>query len=334
MSKSPENIGTINLLGPGAYETIEYFRNNQKPARKWQIINNKRLPLPPTIPSHNNRYGYRADQNGDLVAIKPHIDNSSIIDEQIPLEKRYKGINWSKNKLKRLGASQLSNIGPGYYDVKIANYIRKKMIKLRKHTPTRERQECGSLLSGENTTANLNDYLHQAQSLNHKRNALPFGTQSNRFKPANSACSHLGPGLYSPYEKIIKRKQCTQRNDLKIEKEIVGSPGPGMYEHISISNIYRKISPSKCSAFGSSEKRFLIAEKKALGHSYNTTSDTLQTRQLNSDAHVQNDKRNYKYIGSVIEKFKKLKIKNKIEIELKDTINLPDIQKTAEIKPN
>jgi hypothetical protein len=255
-----------------------------------------------------------------------HPKNDDSIENQInKLNKKYRGLDWSKSAHTRLAVSQLSNIGPGYYESCQTAFIRKKMRKRKginyiMLNSAKEKQENFKASINESPTDQT-----EIEYLPPPKKPFNFGSLSERFK--NSKCSHLGPGIYHPHEIQIQRRRCIT---LKVKNRFAKreeSPGPGMYNNVEVKDIYKKSSPTVKGAFGSSEKRFIPKVKKLhpliLSDMHKSTS--LENRGKKIKGSPNNNSSNQKYISSILNKFKVLKVYSK-EKETANAVSLPKLQ--------
>lgn len=80
--------------GPGSYNLPANWndKKGQKQKTEWTAVNWMRMPSAPSIPSHNQIFGYEEKPNGELVM--------------------------QKNPEKVFAGSQVDSVGPGHYEIK------------------------------------------------------------------------------------------------------------------------------------------------------------------------------------------------------------------------
>jgi len=119
-------------LGPGRYVPEDNWVKDGRiaPKAEFQQVQWQRAPNPPSIPSHNNVFGYEETKSGDLKRQKnPEKVTTGVKNDivgpgqySIPgsFENSKKGTLKWKNKSKRFKSSKSKTgqaIGPGYYQV-------------------------------------------------------------------------------------------------------------------------------------------------------------------------------------------------------------------------
>jgi len=212
------------MKGPGSYNvTAVSMKSFQKcrPKVEWQQMAVLRLPNAPSIPSHNNVFGYEETTEGELIQQQnpekiftgTHGDTVGPGQYEVKyIRAKSTGINWHSSKVKRpmltSSATQQSLIGPGSYNTTktptkkprgtscfISN-VPKLAIKERPRTPDEDEES---------------DYNSPGPGYyNPKRGAFQervmpgpvqqFGSTAPRFvQSKNMSNSNLGPGQYGDF---------------------------------------------------------------------------------------------------------------------------------------
>lgn len=126
-----EKIKSNQNLGPGRYVPSDTWIKEPKrhPRTEFRPVEWQRTPNPPSIPSHDNVFGYEETKTGDLKRQKnPEKVISGIKQDRVgpghynlPDSLNRKGtVKWKKNKHGRFNGSQTGknvNIGPGHYKI-------------------------------------------------------------------------------------------------------------------------------------------------------------------------------------------------------------------------
>lgn len=126
--------GNKNLnIGPGSYNppnaSVKSFQSS-KPKIEWQQMAVLRLPNAPSIPSHNNVFGYEETMDGELIQQQnpEKVYSGSRGDSVGPgqyemknLVNRNTGTNWHSSKVNRpiftARGAKNNMIGPGSYEI-------------------------------------------------------------------------------------------------------------------------------------------------------------------------------------------------------------------------
>lgn len=269
-SKVPRfNANKKNLnpnLGPGRYvpqsEWIKESKRPQKP--EFQQIQWQRAPNPPSIPSHDNVFGYEETKAGDLKKQKnPEKIITGVKEDRVgpgqynipeAIGKTKKGVvKWKKANKK---ASKQDNVGPGHYQVE-----KNMMFPIYKY-----KQSSVFASNVERATS--------VQVKKRQKNKLPVG----KTRPITA------------YHNVLREKMGYVDTELSSDSD-VEQPGPGYYisnENVTAFNPKRV--PQRQQFFGSTVARFedKIKSKAKVGpgsYNYDNVSASAATR---ASSHYQN----------------------------------------------
>lgn len=182
-----------------------------------------RLPNAPSIPSHNNVFGYEETTEGQLIQQQnpEHVFSGTHGDTVGPGYYEIKdtrihktGTNWHASKVKRpiftSGVTQQSFIGPGSYDITKASSkkmrgtscfvsnVPKSTMKERPRTPDKDEDE-----ESDDNSPGPGYYNPKAGAFQERTMPGPiqqFGFTAARFtQPKNQTANSIGPGQYGDF---------------------------------------------------------------------------------------------------------------------------------------
>lgn len=232
-----ENKKTNLNLGPGRYVPNDsWMRDSKKmPKTEFKPVEWQRTPNPPSIPSHDNVFGYEETKTGDLKRQKNPEKITSGVKQDIvgpghynvseSLNKNQKGIvKWKKNKSKRFKqkSNKQPSLGPGHYQVE-----KTEIFPIYKYKPT-------------SVFASRVERATSVQVKKRQRNNLPVG----RTRPITA------------YQNVIRQHTDFVGADLESDDD-GDNPGPGYYNsHTALTAFNPKHVPQRQQFFGSTVARF------------------------------------------------------------------------------
>lgn len=224
-------------LGPGRYDPEENWVKNGKNAPKahFQAIQWERPPNAPSIPSHDNVFGYEETKAGVLKKQKnPEKVTTGVKEDRVgpgqyelpnALANTKKGtVQWKKAKGRRFKSGkqkQVEVIGPGHYQV--------------------EKTDIFPI------------YKYKQSSVFASRVERATSVQVKKRKRANLVVGQTRP--ITAYQHLTKPKIDHFEDDLSSDEDNKG--GPGYYvNHENISSFNQKVVPPTKQFFGSTVARF------------------------------------------------------------------------------
>lgn len=225
-------VNSLNKrIGPGSYDLDNGLSKSSrinKPRVEWQQMAVVRLANPPSIPSHNNVFGYEENLDGELVQ-QPNPDkvftgaHSDTVGpgqyEVKGMTTRKTGTNWHSSKVSRLMFTETeaknNKVGPGTYDTikaigtsqqkmkgtssftsavpKSTLYIKERPSKLEEDEEYEDPPGPGS----------YNPKVAAFEQRQFPSSIQQFGATASRFGKSNVLGSNLGPGQYSEVKHYV-----------------------------------------------------------------------------------------------------------------------------------
>lgn len=224
-------------IGPGSYDLNNGLSKSSrinKPRVEWQQTAIVRLANPPSIPSHNNVFGYEENLDGELVQ-QPNPDkvftsthNDTVGPGQYEVKgmTRKTGTNWHSSKVPRLMFTEMeaknSKVGPGTYETikaigtsqhknkgtsSFASAVPKSTLDIRERPSKLDEDEEYEDPPGPGSY-NPKVGFDQRQF---PSSIQQFGATASRFGKSNVLGSNLGPGQYSEVKHYVSSSKKLNR---------------------------------------------------------------------------------------------------------------------------
>lgn len=258
--------------GPGAYVVQDKWKSKKKNPKAQNGVNWARIPSAPSIPTHQQAFGYDQGPSGELVMQKnPELVHAGTFNNSVgpghynvQEKKKPRGGSWSKNRSTRASSKKPTtgpDIGPGSYSDSKLNLG--PMYKLKQNAVFLSKLKDNSL--SESKAPGPGSYNADKVSGFTKVKKVPrslqnFGSSSLRFKQKYGEYD-VGPGQYTTSNQDFVKTQGDSKapfssSNTRFRYTSTITPGPGAYKEQDISDSINKKVWGRQGVFGSSERRF------------------------------------------------------------------------------
>lgn len=250
--------------GPGTYDVNFSWVSQKNSNKSDSSMNWVRLPSAPSIP--NTALGYEENEQGELIMVKPGRDQDNIGPGYYNprMANKIKGIKWMPPKTNVVGGFVSKYPGPGSYDTTISQ----PKYKEKPSAPfvNKEKKTIMIYQESEKDVPGPGKYLLNSKlgSASNPYAAQNFGSGCERFRSRTPDVSYPGPGSYKLDESFLftqEPKVPFQSSRPRFVNKKDDRPGPGSYE---AEDAFKKTG-NKFNVLGGNEPRFIYNNEDTPG---------------------------------------------------------------------